>query len=86
MSVYPKWIYHETLEPKIVFSKEEHEAHTGWEETPAAFVKESNAKAQEPQTDQTQTSENPKTYKEHMSEWVSKEEKAKKPRKKKGEA
>lgn len=43
MSVYPKWIYHRTEAPKIVETKEEHEqAGKGWEETPAAFDKESD--------------------------------------------
>lgn len=46
---YPKWIYHETLDAKIVNSKEEHEAcGKGWEETPAAFDKKQNEKTEKP--------------------------------------
>lgn len=39
MSVYPKWLYHKSEEPKVVKSKEEHEAlGKGWEESPEAFA------------------------------------------------
>lgn len=63
---YPKWIYHRTLEAKIVNSEEEHKASGPlWKDTPAAF-------------------EEPETYREHMAEWESKEEKKPK-RKKKAE-
>lgn len=35
---YPKFLYHETEEPRIVNDPAEHEAlGEGWEETPAAF-------------------------------------------------
>ena len=46
---YPKWLYHKTEAPKIVQSKEEHEKlGKGWEETPAAFDKKQDAKAEKP--------------------------------------
>lgn len=79
---YPKWIYSKELEAKIVYSKEEHEAHKGWEEAPFAKPEKQDETPQEPKTDQDSAQEAPKTYKEHMSDWVSKEEK-KKPRNKK---
>lgn len=41
MQAYPKMIYHETLAPKIVKSKEEHENWgEDWKESPADFIKE----------------------------------------------
>lgn len=51
---YPKWIYHKTLDAKVVKTKEEHdEAGKGWEETPFAEDKEQVSKA-----DESQASEN----------------------------
>lgn len=41
---YPKWKYHESLEPVVVQSEaEELELGAGWEESPAAFEKKDPA-------------------------------------------
>lgn len=52
MSVYPKWIYSKDHEAKIVHSKEEHEAHKGWEETPTAFDQKQDETPLQSETDQ----------------------------------
>lgn len=53
---YPKWLYHASEAPKIVSTKDEHEAlGKGWEETPAAFDKKQDEKTEKPQTDKKKT-------------------------------
>lgn len=53
---YPKYLYHKTEAPKIVQTKEEHEAlGKGWEETPAAFDKKQTPQTSQPQAGSDET-------------------------------
>lgn len=56
---YPKYLYHESKEPVVVNSKDEHEElGKGWEETPAAFNKKSDAKSEKQKTNKDETETN----------------------------
>ena len=73
MKVYPSWRYHKTHQPKVIYSADE-DLSLGeeWADSPAKFegIKEDNSLA-EGQGGPTK----PKAYRDHMSEWESKEEK-----------
>lgn len=58
MISYPKWLYHKNEAPKIVKTKEEHEAlGEGWHETPIAIDQEPNETPKEPTADQASSEE-----------------------------
>lgn len=73
MHNYPKYVYHPSCEPLLIHSKEQHEAiGKDWKETPADFETPQEIPTGTPEGDKD---ESPKTYREHMAEWESKEEK-----------
>lgn len=83
---YPKYIFHKSEEAKIVNSKEEQdELGKGWQETPFETPEEQAPKAEESTSSSPEEikGEEAVTYKEHMANWESKEEKAQKPKNKK---
>lgn len=60
MIEFPKWIYHKTLEAKVVQSNEEQiKAGPEWKETPAYFLE--NNSDLEPVSEESQESEVEKT-------------------------
>jgi hypothetical protein len=46
MQHYPKWIYHRELPAKVVHSKEDHDLHKDWKDSPAEFKKAEAASEQ----------------------------------------
>jgi hypothetical protein len=48
MQHYPKWIYHKELPAKIVHSKEDHDQHKDWKESPFE-IKKPELKTEQPE-------------------------------------
>lgn len=71
---FPKWVYHKTLEPKVVHTQEELESlGKGWEETPAAFDQESDEKAEKSTGDQDQGNKKPDIKEVDLTQMTNKE-------------
>lgn len=74
---FPRWRYHRVLPGKIVMTAEENEIlGDEWEDSPAAFESEVIEVGSAVDAEEIEVPE--KTYKEHMAEWDSKEEKEEK--------